>query len=378
MAATATATTTAWKALSILPQELRLATTLKCGQSFRWTSAQDENDHTVWACALKGRLVRLRQSPSAIHYQSIYPHPSQDDTAELLHSYLNLNVDLGALYEQWSRADPNFKSKSLRFAGIRILNQDPFENLLSFICSSNNNIVRIAQMVEKLCITYGSLIATLDGRKYYDFPSLEQLVPHLDPNSPKCIDPTLRQLGFGYRARYIHQTIAILQQNTLPWLYSLRSLSYLEAKEQLLTLSGVGPKVADCVLLMSCNQPGSLPVDTHVWQIAQKHYGFARGKVLNAVVYNQVGDRFRQIFGEYAGWAHSVLFTADLRAFKDETGDHSVNLEASSLPFKSTKRRTTSNSNKSLDTLPKKPKLDPDTPATINLQHHIKVKIEAS
>lgn len=95
--------------------------------------------------------------------------------------------------------------------------------------------------------------------------------------------------------------------------------TYKEAHEALLSLAGVGPKVADCVCLMGLGWGESVPVDTHVWQIAQRDYKFGKSKTktFNKVLYDAVGDHFRDIWGKYAGWAHSVLFAADLREFSN-------------------------------------------------------------
>jgi len=79
----------------------------------------------------------------------------EDDTEELLRDYLNLTPDLTALYEQWSSSDPNFKKRAPKFTGVRMLRQDPWEALLGFICSSNNNIVRISQMVGQIALRNG-------------------------------------------------------------------------------------------------------------------------------------------------------------------------------------------------------------------------------
>merc|ERR1711915_107993 len=104
------------------------------------------------------------------------------------------------------------------------------------------------------------------------------------------------------------------------WIHQLRKLDYKDAKEKLLTLSGIGPKVADCILLMSLDQPSSVPVDTHVFQIAKQYLPHLNNcKTVTAKIYTEIGDHFRGLYGEYAGWAHSVLFSADLR--------HSQNLK---------------------------------------------------
>lgn len=191
---------------------------------------------------------------------------------------MNLSSNLTDLYEQWSSQDPNFKKKAAQFTGIRILRQDPWEALVSFICSSNNNIARISQMVEKLCINYGPFVASVEGRSYHDFPTPEAL-------AGKDVEGNLRSLGFGYRAKYIYQTaVMVSQDREKGWLngfcnpespaFGIESKpgdemkpegreGYRDAHEKLLELQGVGPKVADCVCLMGLGWGESVPVDTH-------------------------------------------------------------------------------------------------------------------
>ncbi|PHH74697.1 hypothetical protein CDD82_4817 [Ophiocordyceps australis] len=321
-----------WQTLSVSLSELCIDTTLRCGQSFRWRKINDE-----WTCALQGRIITLKQDALRLHYKVTWPEghsaaPAQDattqhDTEELLRRYFSLELDLGALYKQWSGADANFRKRAPGFAGVRILSQDAWEALICFICSSNNNISRISQMVHKLCTNYGILIGHIGDEALHDFPTPESL-------TGKNVESHLRDLGFGYRAKYIAETARIVALNKPScWLESLRNpehqglrdwrrpdgptATYKEAHEALLSLAGVGPKVADCVCLMGLGWGESVPVDTHVWQIAQRDYklGKTKSKTFNKAMYDAVGDHFRSIWGKYAGWAHSVLFTADLREF---------------------------------------------------------------
>lgn len=259
----------------------------------------------------------------------------EDDTLALVKHYFNLGPNLGRLYEQWAAADANFRKRAPKFTGVRILRQDPWEALIGFICSSNNNISRISSMVANLCLHYGPLIGCLDGVAYHDFPTPEALA---DPK----VESHLMKLGFGYRAKYIYKTAVMVaeKENGLEWLDSLCNPEspafakpvgeagvlveggregYRKAHEELLALHGVGPKVADCVCLMGLGWSESVPVDTHVWQIAQRDYKFGKGKhsSLTAATYTAVGNHFRKLWGKEAGWAHSVLFTADLKAFSE-------------------------------------------------------------
>ena len=139
----------------------------------------------------------------------------------------------------WKKADTVFsKTVGNKFHGIRVLRQDPVENLFSFICSSNNNIERISSMVEKLCIHYGREIANLGGKTFYAFPSVHSL-------ASEGVELKLRELGFGYRAGYISKTAQYIDsmEEGEKWLYGLRSEPYQVAKEQLQKLTGVGAKV---------------------------------------------------------------------------------------------------------------------------------------
>ncbi|CAG8500243.1 1365_t:CDS:2 [Dentiscutata erythropus] len=248
-----------WRSLRIPPEELRLDTTLKCGQAFRWKVSGENSD---------------------IEYQSYFPIKKSSDEVnhefelidKFLMDYFNLSpmINLRECYDRWSMADKHFAKIACQFKGIRILRQDPVENLFCFICSTNNNINRISQMIEKLCSRYGNLVYTLNGHEYYDFPTLDKLVS-------SNVESELRQLGFGYRAKYIAQTAKYLTENYSDgekWLYSLRNVDYKEAHSSLLKLSGVSGT-------------------------------------------EEIGDHFRNLFGDFSGWAHSVLFTADLKAFQD-------------------------------------------------------------
>ncbi|MCJ1306583.1 8-oxoguanine glycosylase ogg1 [Agyrium rufum] len=344
-----------WRKFPVSLSELCLDTTLRCGQSFRWR----KSDENIWSCALAGRLFSLRQDATHVHYRAISPNtaknvplsppPSapasvkqetpvgEDDGLEtelFIKHYLNLEPNLTELYEQWSQADLNFKKKAPRFTGVRILRQDAWETLVGFICSSNNNIIRISQMMEKLCVHYGSLIGHIEQTPFHDMPSPKGLI---EP----CVEEHLRSLGFGYRAKYLHITAKMIVEKGDGWLDNLRNpekplfgkkalsagemlpngrKGYREAHEALLELQGVGPKVADCICLMGLGWGEAVPVDTHVWQIAQRDYKFGKGKhrSLTKATYDAIGDHFRELWLKEAGWAHSVLFAADLRTFSEK------------------------------------------------------------
>ncbi|KAK9763931.1 8-oxoguanine glycosylase ogg1 [Basidiobolus ranarum] len=303
---------TQWNSIKVHSTELHLDTTLNSGQTFRWKKTGE----TEWSNVLNNTLVTLRQTEDSLEYCTY--SEKVDGLEELLTDYFQLKVDLDQCYKRWNSVDENFANKSEHFLGIRILRQDPVENLISFICSSNNNIKRISQMVEKLCVKYGDYVGKIGEESFFTFPELEKL-------KDNEVELELRKLGFGYRAKFIRGTanhLVVNHSDPRSWLLSLRDIPYSEVHAELMKLPGVGAKVADCVCLMSLDKHEAIPVDTHVWQIAKRDYGFLDGKPVKSLtpkIYTEVGNHFRDLFGEYSGWAHSVLFTADLKSFGDRT-----------------------------------------------------------
>lgn len=295
--------------------ELCLDISLNCGQSFRWRKKPSGE----WVGVFRGLLWILTQNETDISYQIV--DPSSDDNIkkeeknqyeDILKDYFQTDVNLVKLYSEWSKADENFCKIAKDYQGVRMLRQDPVENLFSFICSSNNNIQRISGMIEKLCDTYGTHLLRHEEVSHYNFPTIEAL-------ADREVEAKLRVLGFGYRAKFIQQSAAkIVENGGREWLLNLRTLPYNEAKTALMTLPGIGAKVADCICLMSLNHACAIPVDTHVFQIAKSTY-MPHLKVTKSVTdrgYNEISTFFQNLYGPYAGWAHSVLFSADLRHLK--------------------------------------------------------------
>lgn len=304
------------KAIPLSPTELSLARVLRCGQTFRW-----KNVNNVWSFTTKDKIILLRQDAEHLHYSYVLPENAKHTSNELhsvlsfINDYFNLDVKLAALYEAWTKVEAAHKTSSkitsfAYFPGIRILRQDPWETVVLFICSSNNNVKRISKMCDALCVEFGDFINEHDGVRYYSFPGPEVL-------AAPDVEMRLRELGFGYRAKYIHQTAKMFMDEerpdlTLQSLEVLRAKSYEETHEYLLQLSGVGPKVADCICLMALDKHDCVPVDTHVLQIAVRDYKFKGPKTMSQTAYHQVRKHLQKLFGEYAGWAQLVMFAADL------------------------------------------------------------------
>ena len=224
----------------------------------RW----QETSPGEWTSVLAGFVWKLSQpSSEAIDYevyglhkptldpQEIHAEDTEGNGAlalkntkyfqDILHDYFQLNVNVTDLYKTWCSKDKAFEKVAEHVTGVRTLRQDPVENLFSFICSSNNHITRIGSMVEKLCDNYGEKVMELDGKTYFSFPTIESL-------AATGVEEKLRQLGFGYRAKYINQSAQHIHNDKggVEWLFSLREKPYGEAKAELMKLHGVGAKVS--------------------------------------------------------------------------------------------------------------------------------------
>mmetsp|Transcript_25445 Transcript_25445/g.22610 ORF Transcript_25445/g.22610 Transcript_25445/m.22610 type:complete len:389 (+) Transcript_25445:37-1203(+) len=336
--------------------QLILRNTVVNGQCFNWYPLQEHD----YIGVLSNYLIRIKQDLDThdIHFR-YHTHLKlgkkivvDQQVQDLLFDYFQLDsVDLGSLYKTWSK-DKYFASIGPCLPGLRILRQDPWECTISFLVSQNNHIKRITTCMRIIRSTYGTKIGNLQKvldkqeefkdfeiDNFYTFPTLKQL--------SKATEKDLRDLGLGYRAKYIESSVKLIKEKGgEDWIRDLRvptpkaeeeevkieeskevkvqtdtsevkeksiadSLS--EIREQLIELKGVGKKVADCVALFSLGCHNSIPVDTHVNQIAQRVYG---KKLKSDKSYNNVVKVFNDAFGPYCGWAHSVLFAAELPKYK--------------------------------------------------------------
>ena len=311
-----------WRDLTTRRDDLVLKHTLAIGQSFRWIETEEDSFLGV----LGDRLLEMQQRGEVVRYRVVAaadaPSEANGEGAasveSALRNYFQLHLDLVEFTAHWRKCDERFDAVSGFYPGARLLRQDPLECLFSFICSSNNNIARIHGMVQSLCRLYGSLLGTVNGADFYTFPTLEQL--------KACSEDALRAHGFGYRAKFVAGTVRKLLERPeggRQWLMGLREAPYKEAQEALMTLPGIGPKVAACVCLFSLDKYEAIPVDTHVWQIAVAFYRKdLQNKTLTPRIMGEVEDTFIARFGSHAGWAHNVLFISDLADFKKQMPEH--------------------------------------------------------
>jgi N-glycosylase/DNA lyase len=216
--------------------------------------------------------------------------------------------------------------------GLRVLQpKDPEEVLFCFLCTPNNNLERITRMVKKLS-EYGQPLGEVDGRTIHRFPTAERIAA--------IPEQELRSKGFGYRGKSIPNVARQLLERPEGWLQSLKEAPYEQAHEELCRLTGVGPKLADCICLFGLNHLEAVPVDTHLWQAACRSYfpEFAGGSLTGAR-YKVIGDHFRQRFGPLAGWAHQYLFYENLRAFRSGRSGAKARAASKSGPGKIAENR---------------------------------------
>lgn len=297
-----------WVPLNLNKSELFLPLTFPTGQTFRWK----QTSPFQYTGVVGSHLVSLTQLQDAnatdVAYCFHNTHTSDEPTAKsALLDFLNMGICLSDLWNEFSAIDPRFAELAEHLSGARVLRQDPLECLIQFLCSSNNNIKRITQMVDFVS-SLGNYLGVVEGIDFYEFPSLDQL--------SKVSEEELRKAGFGYRAKYITGTIEVLQSKPgggVEWLASLRKLDLQKAIEALTTLPGVGPKVASCIALFSLDQHHAVPVDTHVWKIATRYLiPELAGTRLTPKLCSRVADAFVEKYGRYAGWAQTLLFIAEL------------------------------------------------------------------
>ncbi|MBI2846532.1 MAG: DNA-3-methyladenine glycosylase 2 family protein [Chloroflexi bacterium] len=274
-------------------QPLSLGLTLECGQAFRWqrTGVRRSSRQGKWYYGvIHGSLVKLRQCPGGVEFRS---SPKTEVEMEgLIKEYLRLGDDLSRIYTYIGRDEVIGQAISQCY-GLRLLKQTPWECLISYLCSINTSIPRINDSIEKLCEKFGERLA-LEGHVRYSFPQPDRLA--------EAGERTLRAMRFGFRARFIAESAKAICEDKVN-LESLRKKTYEEARGELMSLPGVGEKVADCVLLYSLDKLEAFPVDRWVRRAVEDWY--FGGKSLS---YKKIRAWAGEHFGAYAGYAQLFLF----------------------------------------------------------------------
>lgn len=241
-----------------------------CGQCFRWN-----NDIGV-----VGTYVCKASYDAEKHLLKLETNGGAE---EFWRNYFDLNTDYSDIRRTLAASDPNIIPALEYGRGIRILNQDIFETIISFIVSQNNNIPRIKKCIEAICARYGEQLGEYFGEMRYSFPSAEVLA-----EADVC---DLAELKLGYRCEYIVSAARQYLKNGAPASY-----------DDLISYLGIGPKVANCIMLFGLHKADAFPIDTWVKHIMNDMYGFEINDVKGMSEF--AGDRF----GSYAGYAQQYLF----------------------------------------------------------------------
>lgn len=256
------------------------------GQCFRWTKEED-GSYTV--VAMK-RVINVKKDGDEV----IIDNCSIDDFNDIWHRYFDFDRDYVSLRKELSLVDDHLLAATEFAQGLRILRQDVFEMVISFIISANNQIPRIKKAVDFLSELCGEPIGVYRGKMRYAFPSVEAIANISDEN--------LAAIKIGFRAPYIVKSSRMILDGQVD-LKSLDKLEYEEACKELVRLVGVGPKVADCILLFGNARDIAFPVDTWVIKFMNEYYLEESDKNMN-----RIKKRGIEIFGEKAGFAQQYLF----------------------------------------------------------------------
>ena len=257
----------------------------ECGQCFNFNIEEDGSYTAVHL----GKIINVLARDNDVLIRNV----SLDDFYEVFYDYFDLGTDYKQIKEDLS-ANEVLKTASEYGDGIRILNQEKFETVISFIISANNGITRIKNSIRIISQRYGDLIGEYMGREYYAFPKPEILAK---------VDPLeLREFArVGFRDVRIVEASKMVADGFLDY-ESDQNLSTVELKEKLMQMPGIGPKVADCVLLFTYHRRETFPVDVWIKRVMETLF------IGHEVPKKQVDDYAREYFGDLAGYAQQYLF----------------------------------------------------------------------
>ena len=261
-------------------------------QAFRWLEREG-----WYYGVVNGNVIKVRQSGDGIEFRS---NVAEESIKPHVESYFRLYQDIRPVHEALRQVDPTMAGMVERYGAMRLLRQDPWECLVSYICSQNNNIDRIAAIVDLLANCYGDPLV-LDGVKLNTFPSPQRLAEV----GRAQFDGLNLGLGRGGR---IYQVARAVTEGDLD-LAGLSRLPYALAKNQLMSYDGIGPKIADCVCLFSLDKPEAFPVDRHIAAALWEHYG---RKYTSGAKNARLLEWARDYFGAQAGYAGQLLFYEQL------------------------------------------------------------------
>ena len=273
------------------PETFHLKDIFECGQCFRWNEQEDGSYTGIW----KENVVNVKKEGQDYIFTGICKF---ENLEEEIHTYFDMDRNYEEIKENLSHID-NYMKDSIQYGnGIRILNQDLWETIISFIISANNNIPRIKGIIERLSKTYGKPIEW-NGKIYYTFPT---------PGELKNVTvEQYRALGLGFRDIRLYETTKMILEGKVNLQELEENPNTIEVREKLLTLSGVGPKVADCILLFSdLKRLEVFPIDVWVRRVMNDLY--IKNEDETKVNKKQIEKIAKEKFGNLAGLAQQYLF----------------------------------------------------------------------
>lgn len=267
--------------------DFSLAVTLESGQVFGW-----KRKDGGYLGEINGNPVLVSQHGKTIGYNSL----GRKVDRKAVRGYFSLDLDAAKMYRKIS-TDGLMKRAVKEFRGLRLIRQDPWYCMISFVCSSFSNIPRIEQNIERIKAKHGKRI----GTGTHLFPTIKEL---------KTTDrDKLRKCGLGFRDRYVHKIANTISERQIQ---ELGKMDYSEAKKKLMEFPGIGEKVADCILLFSLDKGESFPIDVWISRIMHKYYGKEMKRMFKTekdkFSYPQMQEFARKRWGKYAGYAQQFLY----------------------------------------------------------------------
>ena len=270
-------------------ESFELKDIFECGQCFRWNKNKDGS----YTGVIKDGVLNVKKEGNEVIFTGVL----NGNIEQIVNKYFDLQTNYNEIKAQLSNIDKYLKTSIKYGSGIRILNQDLWETIISFIISANNNIPRIKGIVEKISEKFGTKIQW-NNKIYYTFPTPEQL--------KNATPEDFRKLGAGFRDIRIYETTQKVLNKEVDF-EKIAQMDTITAREELLNLSGVGPKVADCILLFSSLKRFDVfPIDVWVRRVMNELY--IKNKDEGKVSKKEIVELAQKKFGNLEGIAQQYLF----------------------------------------------------------------------
>ena len=262
-----------------------ISQTLECGQCFRFTQIGEEN----YIIVAFGKILNIYCDGTDI----VFKNTTEEEFNNIWYNYFDFGRNYNDIKKKISEND-EILQKAVEYApGIRILNQDRFECLISFIISQNNRIPMIKKVISNISKKYGRYIGSVDGEEYYAFPNPEELI--------KADEAGLMECKTGFRAKYIIDAVQKVIHGEIN--LNADNMDTETLRKMLMTIKGVGPKVADCTMMFSFGRCETFPTDVWVKRIMSELYFNGREASVK-----EIHQKAEECFGDYAGYAQQYLF----------------------------------------------------------------------